>query len=369
MMHHRTSTRADDPHVEDALGDEHVPIPASFDITTYGADFAVTDLVRMVGAGAIYVPSFQRGYVWSIEDASRLVESLLLDLPIPGIFLAHDTASEDRLLMIDGQQRLKSLLFFYEGVFAPTGEAFALQGVQERFEGRTYETLSTVDQHRLNDALIHATVVRQLGPSNGDVSIYHIYERINRGGRALSPQEIRACIYHGSLNDLLRHLNSEPAWRDLFGEVHERLRDQELILRFLALYFHEDAYERPMRRFLNRYMNQNRDLSEQGAGAITSVFVRTVEAARRSLGREAFRPNGPLNASVLDAVMVGLARRLERGPVADDAALAAAYERLLHDDDFMDACTRDTASPDRVHRRIALATEAFATSPHAADAS
>src|SRR5436190_9579918 len=177
-------------------------LPYRYSITAYGADFLVDGLVSRLNQDDIFVPTFQRGYVWSLRDASRFVESLLLGLPVPGIFLSREKETE-RLLVIDGQQRLRSVQYFYSGIFEPTGGRFALRGVQPQFEGVTISTLAPEDRRRLTDSIIHATIVRQDTPSDDDSSIYHIFERLNTGGRLLFPQEIRAAIYHWSLNEFL----------------------------------------------------------------------------------------------------------------------------------------------------------------------
>ena len=92
---------------------------ASLCSSSYGADYPVDGLVKRINAEDIYIPEFQRGYVWSLNQASRFIESLLLGLPVPGIFVAKDEETK-KLLVIDGQQRLKSLQFFYNGMFRPT---------------------------------------------------------------------------------------------------------------------------------------------------------------------------------------------------------------------------------------------------------
>jgi Protein of unknown function DUF262 len=99
--------------------DAEVATPFKYSITAYGADYPVDGLVKRVESGDIFIPSFQRGYVWSLTRASRFVESLLLGLPVPGIFLSKDEPSQ-KLLVIDGQQRLRTLQFFYQGLFGPT---------------------------------------------------------------------------------------------------------------------------------------------------------------------------------------------------------------------------------------------------------
>jgi len=207
--------------------------PFQYAITSYGADYPVDGLVKRMASGGIFIPPFQRGYVWSLTHASKFIESLLLGLPVPGIFLSKEEPTQ-RLMVIDGQQRLRTLEYFYEGIFRPTGREFALQGVQPRFDGATYKRLADEDRRRLDDSILHATIVKQEQPSEDDSSIYYIFERLNTGGLLLHPQEIRAAIYHGPFNDLLKDLNADRSWRSIYGAESSRMRDQELILRFLA---------------------------------------------------------------------------------------------------------------------------------------
>src|SRR5206468_12424422 len=137
-----------------------IATPFKYAITSYGADYPVDGLVKRMASGAIFIPSFQRGYVWSLPQASRFIESLLLGLPVPGIFLSKEEQAQ-KLLVIDGQQRLRTLEYFYDGIFRPTGRQFALQGVQPQFEGKTYRTLSAEDRRRLDDSILHATIIKQ----------------------------------------------------------------------------------------------------------------------------------------------------------------------------------------------------------------
>ncbi|MEO6218991.1 MAG: DUF262 domain-containing protein, partial [Ginsengibacter sp.] len=183
----------DDVQDQDEKDDDVAPV--QYDISTYGADYPVDGLVKRLQKGDIFIPDFQRDYVWNQAEASRLIESLLLGLPIPGVFLARETEG-NKLLIIDGQQRLKTLQFFYEGYFNPKDEqktkrVFKLIKVQKRFENLTYEKLDENDRIKLDDSIIHATIIKQETPDDENTSIYHIFERLNNGGKKLTPQEIR----------------------------------------------------------------------------------------------------------------------------------------------------------------------------------
>ena len=112
---------AEDANSIDDANDDNTVVPERYDITSFGADYDVEGLVRRLQRGDIFIPSFQRNYVWNQSLASRFIESLLLGLPIPGIFLARETES-NKLIVIDGQQRLRTLQFFYDGFFRPKQE-------------------------------------------------------------------------------------------------------------------------------------------------------------------------------------------------------------------------------------------------------
>ncbi|MEG4321635.1 MULTISPECIES: DUF262 domain-containing protein [unclassified Microcoleus] len=332
-----------------------------YSITSYGADYTLDSLVRRIQDGSIYVPSFQRAYVWKINDASRFIESLLLGLPVPGIFLSKEQDTH-KLLVIDGLQRLRTLQYFYEGIFDPTKREFALKNVQSKFEGATYKSLPSEYRRSLDDSILHATIVKQDEPSDDNSSIYHIFERLNTGGKILTSQEIRACIYHGEFKDLLKELNENNSWRDIFGKSDSRMRDEELILRFLALYFNGDNYHKPMKEFLNQFMGKNQRLKLYSSPQIKQTFEPTIEVIHQSLGERAFKPNKLINAAVFDAVMIGIARRLEQGKIDNSETLKDLYQKLLNDEKFrrLTVDTARTTEEDAVNSRIEIATKVFA---------
>jgi len=344
-------------YVED-VSDELLPI--QYSITSYGADYPVDSLVKRMTNGSIYVPKFQRGYVWNIKQASRFIESLLLGLPVPGIFLAKEQDTQ-KLLVIDGQQRLRTIEYFYEGNFKPTEREFKLQGISPKFEGLTYKTLSEEDRRGLDDSIIPATVVKQDEPSDDDSSIYQIFERLNTGGVKLQPQEIRACIYHGEFNELLAEMNNNQAWRNIYGSVDKRMKDQELILRFLALYFEGKHYQKPMKGFLNKFMGENRYFKKYSSEKIKEVFYNTIETAYKYLGDKAFKPKKQLNAAVFDAVMVGLSKRLENGTINNQKSVKSIYQNLLSQEDFFEVTinTARTTEKNIVDSRLNQSIHAF----------
>ncbi|NJK68217.1 MAG: hypothetical protein HC941_18295 [Microcoleus sp. SU_5_3] len=151
----------------------------------------------------------------------------------------------------------------------------------------------------MDDSILHATIVKQDEPSDDNSSIYNIFERLNSGGTTLTSQEIRGGIYHGKFKDLLKQLNQNNSWRDIYGKSDSRMRDEEMILRFLALYFNGYSYKKPLKEFLNQFMGKNRSLKLHSESQIRQAFEGTIEVIHQSLGVQAFKPKKLINAAVL----------------------------------------------------------------------
>lgn len=355
-----------EPEVEvrdDTESDDTVA-PVKYEITSFGADYDAEGLVKRLQRDDIFIPEFQRDYVWGQKEASRFIESLLLGLPVPGIFLARDFGSR-RLIVIDGQQRLKTLRFFFEGYFAPapdsqTKRVFRLTGVQPQFEGLTYETLSDADRIILNDSIIHATVIKQESPEGDQSSVYHIFERLNTAGRKLTAQQIRIAIFPGPFIDLIRELNGVQEWRDIFGRRSRTLKDEELILRFLALYHDLKSYTSPMNEFLNDFTKSAKGASNDSLDQYRRLFIRTIQSVHNALGSRAFRLERALNAAVFDSVMVGIAKTQEAKGDLEPASLVSAYDLLLKDIRYIELVSKATANEKNLQERMELSLVRFA---------
>jgi len=334
---------------------ENEEIDFRYDITSYGADYPVDSVIKRIKDDVIYVPKFQRKYVWNIAQASKFVESLILGLPVPGIFLSRENKS-GRLIIVDGQQRLMSLFHFYEGIFK--GKEFVLGGLKSNLNGRTYKTLDPSDKTRLDDSIIHATIVRQDQPDDEESSIYLIFERLNTGGKPLAAQEIRACIYYGDFNELLDELKDLPNWRTVFGNENERLKEQELILRFFAFYYERLSYEKPLKGFLNKFMSKNRNFERYSKKELTELFSATISCFANIFGSKAFRLGRVFNAAVFDSMMIGLAERLKKGKV-DESKLETAYQELLADSSYVTYIKGGTSDEKNVEDRFGIAIKAF----------
>lgn len=371
------SPLSDDPSpvtIDDGEGEvfdispEDETVATTYEITSYGADYDIEGLVRRMGKSDIVVPSFdpsnpgvevnafQRDFVWRKPQMSRFIESLLLGLPVPGVFLVKDR--DNRLLVLDGQQRLRTLKMFYDGFIEE--RVFRLTGVQEPFEGLTYKELRPEDRRRLDDSIIHATILRDESTSGSQNAVYSIYERLNTGGSPLQPQEIRIALYEGDFLRGIARLNEDESWRELYGPRSNRFRDHELILRVFALYEWQAQYRKPLKTFLNDYLGDHRDMTVTADDGLGGLFIEAIRAIEGAIGKRAFRPERALNVAFADSVIVGVMRRLATGALFGDGEIESAYKALVEDGDYVSATTVRTSDDEYVNLRLDKATAAFA---------
>lgn len=327
--------------------DKETGVPI-YKIVSYPADPTLELLTEKIRRGEITIPKFQRGWVWKPVQASRLIESFLLGLPVPAIFV-HKEPSQKQIV-IDGQQRLRTIVGFFEGKL-PDGVNFYLRGVSPQWEGKYYKDLTEAERIRLRDSVLREVIVEQLDPKD-NTSIYHIFERLNTGGTGLTPQEVRNCIYHGPFNDLMAELNQDSTWRQIFGasDADARMRDIELIVRFLALFEEGESYTKPMKQFLNNYMVAHQLDTKRDPYA--SSFLNTIKRIHDALGSKPFHIKRGINVAVFDSVAVGFARSAS---VPRD--ITKRYEKLLANPSYEETISSHTTDVDIIKRRIRLAKE------------
>lgn len=333
--------------------------PATYEVITYPADFTLEGLVSKYKKGSMTVPGFQRNFVWNIKQASRLIESFLLGLPVPSIFLFTDEVNHEQLV-IDGQQRLMSVVYFFDGYFGEADhggrrKVFKLAGLHEKspYHNKTYADLEETDQaafNKLNDSVLRAFVIKQITP-HGNTSVYHIFERLNTGGTQLVGQEIRNCVYHGPFNDLLCDLNKYENWRKIFGSIsaHKRQKDVELILRFFAFFENGDNYERPIKDFMSNFMRVNQHMNIEKQAMLSSIFKNTCDKIVEHLGEKPFHIWSGLNVAAYDSVFTTLAKN----SFSDD--LKIRFEKLKKDESFVKGVRGATADESIIELRMILA--------------
>lgn len=323
---------------DDADGDGG-PTPLAYDMLVVPTDFTLETLHAKWRNGKIVMPSLERGYSWGLHRASRLIESFMMGLPVPPVYLS--TTDERTSVVVDGLQRLLTVFSYLEGTFAEgtphSGREFRIAGINEdsALYGRTFDELDEDDRRRLMDSSLRVMTVIHNDPADWP-GMYEIFERLNSGGAPLAPQEVRACAYHGPLSEMLGDLNGLEEWRDVIGspDPDPRMKDRELVLRYMALYHEGDRYAHPMKEFLSRFMGARRDPGEGYLEEERRRFVATCRAVTEGLGPAPFNnKDGQLRVPLFDSVFVAFARnRAEAASCPGD--IAERFGALRSDPEF-----------------------------------
>lgn len=321
-----------------------------FDILSSPNDWNLLTLVNFMDSGAIIIPRFQRNFVWDMKKASKLIESLLLGLPVPQLFLYEE--AKNSFLVIDGQQRLLSIFFFFKGRFPKPAARGALglimkgknrldaaalddgtmfqdfrlslrqsgNGRASRFDGQKYTQLGEY-QSTLDLRTLRNVVVKQVSPA-GQASMFEIFNRLNTGGVNLNPQEIRTSLYRSPLMDSVLDLNVEPVWRELTGKPSPdgRMADVEILVRSLALAT-KRPYSSPMTAFVNSFCIDAQRWDGEQVNRAVGRLREIVEACGRA-GADPFRRLGRFSPSLFESVVVACWDAQDLSIVSPEAVLA-----------------------------------------------
>ncbi len=328
-------------------------------LITQPYDLAVGDLVDQVASKNLKLnPVYQRRYVWDNKKASKLVESLLINVPIPVCYLAEEP--DGTRSTIDGQQRLRSLYRYLENEFTLTG----LEVLPELNRLRFFE-LQERQQRLIRNRTIRCIVISE----DSDPEIrFDVFERLNTGSVALTAQELRNSVYRGPLNLLLHELaGSEDLKRCVAGRSDSRMTFEELVLRYFALSERIVEYRPNLKAFLNRYMRDYQHSDPETLLELANRFRDATSKAYAVFGEKCFRrATGPvsayswlptINSAVYDAVMINL------GALKEDAMELAARAveisdmtavLMLENEPFIDAISLSTGDRARLHRRVRM---------------
>lgn len=294
-------------------------------------------------------PEYQRDFVYNQTQSSRLIESALLSIPIPTIYLCDE--QDGKISIIDGQQRIVSFLNFVSGQYALKGLS-----VRKDLNGLYYKDLEDEDQGRIDRTSITTITLDQ---DSSDVK-YEIFERLNRGAVSLREQELRNCVYRGSYNSMINDLAENKNVKVMFKSKNNRMSFQENILRFFALR-NFSVYKPSMKSFLNNYMKNHQFDDEISVELDKKKFEKTLITVKEILGDNAFSTVDYEKGLILnkfsptfyDSIMVAFSifDREKLKARADIIRNAIEYKKL-HDDKYHNACYAATGSKDRVIQRI-----------------
>jgi Protein of unknown function DUF262 len=301
-------------------------------------DYSVQDIVDKIESGDIDLnPDYQRNYVWGSNDeqqnkCSRLIESLLLNIPIPVIYFAEQ-AETLKYEVIDGQQRLYTFQRFLK-------DDFALKNLQIRDDvnDKKYSELSQRDRDEIRKRSIRAIVI--LNESDEEIK-YEVFERLNLGSIQLTPQEIRNNTLRGSFNNLLKELANEALFKKMLNlklrSDETNMAHEELVLRFFA--YHDSEYKRVknLSYFLTDYMKKNQNLTKDNINNLRNLFCKTLELVQKYLGEKAFSNFGErtgkwssvTNRSLYDAEMLAFSDFIEKKITISSDEFVKKLESLM----------------------------------------
>lgn len=313
-------------------------------------DMPISDFDRMELKGRIETnPEYQRDFVYSIEKSSRLIESALMKIPLPTIYLCEE--KDSKLSVVDGQQRIRSFLNFIRNEYALKGMT-----VFPELEGKYYKDLETKLQDVIDETSIRTIIINE---DSADAK-YDIFERLNRGAVTLKEQELRNCVYRGPYNSMINEIATDKNVSIMFKAENKRMWYQEYILRFFAL-IDFMSYKPSMKTHLNKYMKAHQYDDEKNVQEDKDAFIKTLSIVKEVLGADAFSTVdydkkvvlNKFSATFYDSIMVAFSR-FDRTKLISkaDAIRAAINDKKLHDDVYHDACYAATGSTDRVVRRI-----------------
>ncbi|MET8429736.1 DUF262 domain-containing protein [Nocardia sp. NPDC004860] len=326
--------------------------------------FSLRNVLDMIDDGDLELaPDFQRNRVWKGRQKSRLIESLLLQIPLPAFYFAEDRGGMFRV--VDGLQRLSTVHEFVKGGFA-LDELEYLDGEREK----TFAELDPPLRRRLHNAQI---VVHVIEPSTPNRVKYDIFKRINTGGEPLNAMEIRHCMSSARSRNLLKRCASAEVFHAATGGVlrnHVRMNDREAVLRFLAFYTLPDLQEYDSYGSLENLLDATTELIDD-VGQISdahleswfAAFERGMINARIIFGDYSFRrwPAGndrrsPINRALLESWGVVLSAyhpdQLER---ARPRIVAEARAAMAKNNEYIAAISASTADPKRVRVRFEVA--------------
>ena len=351
---------------EETLSDESIKQP--YDPSRIQVDpkpMTVFQVMRKIEKKEINLqPDFQRNIVWDEIRQSRLIESILIRIPLPAFYL--DATNDDKWMVVDGLQRLTTLdRFINKKELRLKNLEFLGDRVNDEgekiFDEKGFDELPRNFQRVIEEAYLHLYVIKPDTPAEAKFSIFY---RINTGGMVLSAQEIRHCLFQGRATTLLKELAESDEFVDATtGSINtKRMDDRECVLRYCA--FHLMGYKRYRRPDLNHFLNKAmaiiNKMKQKRASKLESEFKKSMEISEKIFEEDAFRKmferNGrksPINKALFEVWSVCLEQFDE-----DELSLMISnlrierFNAMNKDDEYVASVSQGTGGVKRVHKRF-----------------
>ena len=345
----------EEERVED--DESECPVPPA-NIYSYNETRSCFDIVRMLQDNDLCrTPDFQRSDVWEMPQKTRFIDSLLKKLPIPSMCFSVD--SNDSYLVIDGKQRTGTILEFLGKDVKPTFKLSILDDVDPRISGKTLEEIKEYNPEvikAVGNLTIPINVIKCDYSKKDNLNyIYKIFQRLNTGGLKLSNQEIRNCVYRGSLIKLINECNNFTYWKSWVEKLagDKRMKGQERILLFFCMYYYLDKYENKLSTFMSDFLSLHQNEDEDWINKQKLLFERTLNVASK-IKLKSFRN------VYIDAILYGIVKNIDSSEKKSIEQLQQMYEKLLNDLAFSPEKLKDgTSNKTRLLERYMAAKKIF----------
>lgn len=343
-------------------------------VKTQNIEYDLETLVKKIKKGVIKInPDYQRNHRWNNVTSSKLMESLILNIPVPTIYLSQDIDVDEeveddvaRYSVIDGQQRLTAIYNYMNN-------EFDLEGLEilKPLNGMFYKNLPPFLIRRLEERTIKCLRI----DSTVDPQVkYDIFERLNSGSVQLESQELRNAVYRGRFNELIKELAKNPYFRELLNikdknpDVNNKVKkmeDVEMVLRFFSL---DDsgvhAMKKSFKDFLSEQMDRFNKCTTEELKEKSQNFINVINIIYEKFGRKAFAKykyeKGKLklttsfNASVYDALAIAVSMNLKEGVLKIEKKNIIKFEQLFKNEEFFNSIQGSTNDKSKIMKRIEI---------------
>lgn len=358
-----------------------------YDITSTPNDFNTKTIIDFIESGLFKIPGFQRNYVWDIKRASKLIESIVIGLPIPQVFLYEE--EKNNYLVVDGQQRLLTLFFFNKMRFPKKEKRFELRqifeekgkfpdeilyndiyfedfrlklsetGVENKLDGLNYATLGEF-KNGFDLRTVRNIMIKQNFPSDDDSAMFEIFNRLNSGGISLKPQEIRTSLYHSQFYNYLYKINLYANWRKLLNkpEPDINMKDVEILLRGFGMLMDSENYRPSMTQFLNKFSKKSKSFEVSSLEYFQKLFEAFCDYIVKLDQNIFVAKSGKFSITVFESIFVALCTTaLKNKSLKVKETTLHKISDLQENEIFNRASQNNTAGKSNVEARLRIAKE------------
>lgn len=358
-----------------------------YDISASPNDFNIKTLFDFIESRIVKIPGFQRNYVWDIQRASKLIESIIIGIPIPQIFLYEE--AKNKFLVIDGQQRYMTIYYYMKQRFPKKEKRVALRVIFDehgkipdeilkdneyfsdfnlelptthpnqinKFNGLNYLTLDDNDKLSFDLRTIRNIIIKQNSPNDDHSVIFEIFNRLNSGGVNLKDQEIRASLFHSEFYDMLYRINLNKTWRKFTSTPQPdiNMKDIEVLLRGFAMLIEGESYNPKMTKFLNKFSLKAKSFKSNNVKYLEELFIAFISKVSQLDSNDKLFHNktGKFSISIYESVFIAACGHAFSKNSLDVKDISLEKVRVLKEDKvFYETVQSNTTSKLNIEHRL-----------------